>query len=89
MASNVINQCFINYKPLIILEAITLAIMYLVLTSDHLSVSWHRYQVGCEEFHARKQSNQFPVRTKQWVFNRKGHNFRTTGKFHYPHILIT
>ena len=45
MASNVINQWFINYKPLIILEAIMLAIMYLVLTSDHLFVSWHHYQV--------------------------------------------
>ena len=57
MASNVINRWFINYKPSIILEATTLAIMYLVLTSDHLFVSWHRYQVGCEEFHTRKQSN--------------------------------
>ena len=82
MASNVINRWFIKYKPLIILEAITLAIMYLVLTSDHLFVSWHRYQVGCEEFHTRKQSNRFP---KQWAFNRKGHNFRTTRNFHCPH----
>ena len=65
MASNVINQRFINYKPSIILEAILLAIMYVVLTSDHLFVSWHCYQVGCEEFHTRKQSNQFPMRTKQ------------------------
>ena len=46
MASNVINRWFINYKPSIILEAITLAIMYLVLTGDHLFVSWHCYQVG-------------------------------------------
>ena len=43
----------------------------------------------CEEFHTRKQSNQFPMRTKQWTFNRKGHNFRTTRNFHYPHISIT
>ena len=27
--------------------------MYLVLTSDHLFVSWHHYQVGCEEFHTQ------------------------------------
>ena len=89
MASNVINRWFINYKTSIILEAITLAIMYLVLTSDRLFVSWHHYQVGCEKFHTRKQSIQFPMRTKQWAFNRKGHNFRTTKNFHYPHILIT
>ena len=38
MAFNVINQWFINYKPSIILEAITLAVMYLVLTSDHLCI---------------------------------------------------
>ena len=84
MASNVINQWFINFKPLIILEAIMLAIKYLVLTSDHLFVLWHRYQVSCEELHARKQLNQFPMRTKQWAFNRKGHNFRTTKNFTIP-----
>ena len=71
MASNVINRWSINYKPSIILEAITLAIMYLVIASDHLFVLWHPYQVGCEEFHTRKQSDQFPMRTKQWGFNRK------------------
>ena len=60
MASNVINGWFINYKQSITLEAITLAIIYLVFTSNHLFVSWHRYQVGCEEFYTRKQSNQFP-----------------------------
>ena len=65
MASNVINQWFINYKPSIILEAIMLAITYLVVTSDYLFVSWHHYQVDCEEFHTQKQSNQFPMRTKQ------------------------
>ena len=75
MASNVINQWLINYKPSIILEAIMLAIMYLVLTNDHIFISWHRYQVVCEEFHTRKQSNQFSMRTNQWAFNRKGHNF--------------
>ena len=48
--------------------------MYLVLTSDHLFVPCHRHQVGCEEFHTRKQSNEFPMRTKQRAFNRKGHN---------------
>ena len=84
MASNVINQWFINYKPLIILEAITLAIMYLVLTSDHLFVSLHRYQVVCEEFHARKQSNQFSVKTKQWAFNRKAITFKLQGIFTIP-----
>ena len=78
----------INCKLSIILEAITLAIMYLVLTSNHLFVLWHCYQVGCEEFHTRKQSNQFPMRTKQWAFNRKGHNFRTKRNFHYPHINL-
>ena len=51
MASNEMNRWFINYKPSITLEAITLGIMYLVLTSDHLFILWHRYQVGCEEFH--------------------------------------
>ena len=54
MASNIINRWFINYKPSIILETITLAIVYLVLTSNHLLVSWHRYQVGYEEFLTRK-----------------------------------
>ena len=81
MVSNVISQWLINYKRLITLEAIMLAIMYLVLTSDYLFVLWHRYRVGCEEFHTQKQLNQFPMRTKQWVFNRrKGHNFQTTYK---------
>ena len=74
MASNVINQWF-TYKPSVILVVITPAIMYLVLTSHHLFILWHHYQVGCEEFHNRKQWNQFPMRTKQWAFNRKGHNF--------------
>ena len=73
MASNVINRWFKNYRPSILLKAITLAMMYLILTSNHLFVLWHRYQVGCEEFHNRKQSNQFPMRTKQWAVNRKGH----------------
>ena len=89
MISNVINWWFINYKPSIILEAIMLAVMYLVLSSDHLLVSWHRYQVSCEKFHTFKQLNQFPMRTKQWAFNRKGHNFLTTMNFHYPQIYIT
>ena len=69
MASNVINRWFINYKPSSILEAITLAIMYLLLTSNHLFISWHRYQVACEDCHSRKQSNQIPIRIKQWAFN--------------------
>ena len=74
MASNVtvINRWYINYKPSIILEAIMLTIMHLVLNSNHLFILWHCYQVGREKFHTR---NQFPTRTKQWVFNRKGHNF--------------
>ena len=71
MASKVINRWFIKHKPLITIEAITLAIMDLVLTSDHVFVSWHRYQVGCEGFHTQKQLNQFPMRTKQWAFNSK------------------
>ena len=75
MASNVINQWFINYKPSTILEAIMLTIMYLVLTSDHLFISWHCYQLDPVEFHTRKQSNQFPMRTKQWAFNRKAITF--------------
>ena len=56
-----------KFEPSIILEAIMLAIMYLVLTSNHLFASWHHHHLGCEEFHTRKQSNQFPMRTKQWV----------------------
>ena len=88
MASNVINQWFINYKPSIILEGNTLPIMSLVLTNDHLFVLWHPYHVGCEEFHTQKQLNQFRMRIKQWAFNIKGHNFQTTRNFHYPHILI-
>ena len=46
--------------------------MQLVLTSDYLFVMCHCYQVG---HHTRKQWNEFPMRTKQWTFNRKGHNF--------------
>ena len=82
--TNVINQWFINYKPLIILEAVTLTIMYLVLTSDHLFVLWHCYQVDCEELHARKQSNQFPMRTKNGHLIEKGITFELQGIFTIP-----
>ena len=63
-----ISWWFINYEALNILEAIMLAIMCLVLTSDHLFVSLYRYWVAMSwGFHTQRQSNQFPMRTKQWA----------------------
>ena len=44
----------------IILEVITLAIMCLVLTSNHLFVSWHHYQVSPEDFILKNNQISFP-----------------------------
>ena len=67
-----------------------LDIMYLVLTSNnyYLFVSWHHYQVGCEEFHTQKHSNQFPMRTKQWALflMEKAITFELQGIFIISHI---
>ena len=43
--------------------------MYVVLTGDHLFISWYHYRVDPEEFHTQKQLNQFPMIIKQWAFN--------------------
>ena len=82
MASNVINRWFINYKPS---EAITLAIN---VFSTHQRSSLHIMALLSSrlwEFHTQK-NRIISMRTKQWAFNKKGHNFQITRNFHYPHI---
>ena len=61
-----------------------LAIMYLVLTSNHLFVSWHCYQVGCEDIHTQKQLSQFPMRTKHGHLIEKVITFELQGIFTIP-----
>ena len=65
MASNVINWWFINYKLSTILEAIMLAIMLLVDAVTHQGSSVSSLSGRTTEFHARKQSNWFPMRTNK------------------------
>ena len=62
MASNVINQWFINYKSWIILEAITLAILYAFTHQGPFACSCSELSGRTSQFHTRKQSNHFPMR---------------------------
>ena len=85
MASSVINQWFIIYKPSIILQAITIAIMYLVLTiyvsSLHIMASLSGRLLGIPY---SKTIKSISHENKQWALNRKAITFELQGIFTIP-----
>ena len=91
--SLIFNIPSINCKPWIILEAVTLAIMYVITV--HIT---HQRSFACSlsslsgrtsQFHTRKQSNHFSMRIKQQcAFNRKCHIFQMTRNFCYLNTVL-
>ena len=75
MASNVISQWFINNN-----------IMCIVLTSDHLFVSWHRYLVGPEDFTFENNRISFPSEQNNGHLIQKAVTFERRGIFTVPTI---